>query len=286
MLRTKPDARATTTALTLPHTMGTIRDMTHTRIRKGVMLCGGYGTRLRPATYIYNKHLALVYDRPMVLFPLATLRSMGIEEILLVSGGGHVGLFEEFLGDGSAYEVRMTYKVQKEAGGIAQALLLAEDFVGDERFAVILGDNYYEHIIAAPPCCGIVVKEVEHPERFGVLQNGRIIEKPTNPTSKSAVTGLYFYTQEVFDFIKTLQPSARGELEITDVNNFCLEHLDTEIVTYEGFWSDMGTPDSLLTTANFIANPSARSATGGGAGITDIIQGSANGGDGGFYKPL
>lgn len=220
---------------------------------KGVILAGGNGTRLRPLTYLTNKHLLPVYDKPMIVYPLDTLKGMGITDILIVSGGNHLGSFTDFLGDGSEYGVKLTYKVQKEAGGIAQALLLAEDFVGDGQFAVILGDNIFGEIIdpPTPGKCMIVIKEVANPSRFGVFHDMNIIEKPKEPASNSAVTGLYVYTPDVFEFVKTLSPSARGELEITDVNNWCLKNNNTEILIYDGFWSDAGTFDSLFTSSEW-----------------------------------
>ena len=172
---------------------------------------------------------------------------MGIKDILIVSGGNHIGDLAEFLGDGSDYGVSLTYKVQKEAGGIAQALLLAEDFVS-EQFAVILGDNYFDKIPSVlPRGMAIVTKKVKDPKRFGVLTGSTIVEKPKKPKSNNAVTGLYFYTPEIFDYIKTLKPSKRGELEITDLNNWCLKH-GAIVLGYKGFWSDMGTPESMLAT--------------------------------------
>lgn len=220
-------------------------------MRKGVLLAGGLGTRLRPATLIYNKHLALVYDKPMVCYPLQILKDLGCEEILLVTGGEHIGGFAEFLGD--IYQgMKVTYKVQTEAGGIAQALLLAEGFV-DSQFPVILGDNFFEYLpVIGSYGCALIVKEAPDPERFGVYNGTKILEKPKRPSSNKAVTGLYFYTPEIFKYIKTLKPSERGELEITDVNNYCLEKLDAKVFEFGGFWSDMGTPESLLRTANFI----------------------------------
>ena len=217
---------------------------------RGVILAGGNGTRLRPLTHIANKHLLPIYNKPMILYPLETLKSFGIKDVLVVSGGEHIGVFAEFLGDGSNYGLNLTFKVQMEAGGIAQALLLAEDFV-DGQFAVILGDNIFENTIQAPKSCGLVLKEVNDPERFGVFFNGQIEEKPKKPKSKLAVTGLYFYTPDVFDFIKTLKPSKRGELEITDVNNWCLKNLKTETITHKGFWSDAGTFNSLFACAGW-----------------------------------
>ncbi len=203
---------------------------------KGIILAGGKGTRLQPATFAMNKHMIPILNEPMILYPLDTLKELGCKDILIVSGGNHVGQFAEFLRDGSDYGVRLTYKVQKEAGGIAQALSLAEDFVGKNDFVVILGDNIYGNTPVKPPegYCGIVLEE-----------------KPKDPKSKMAVTGLYFYTPAVFDFIRSLKPSTRGEMEITDVNNWCLKNLDTATLEYEGFWSDAGTPESLATVVNW-----------------------------------
>lgn len=225
-------------------------------MRKGIILCGGKGTRMLPITRVVNKHMIPVLNEPMVLYPLRTLKGMGVEDILIVSGGNHIGDIAEFLGDGSDYQVNLTYKVQKEAGGIAQALLLAESFVGEEQFVVILGDNYFESSFLWPEkgFCRFVTKEVEDPSRFGVLDEETLTieEKPEKPKSKRAVTGIYFYTPEVFDFIKTLEPSARGELEITDVNNWCLKNILTDIIDCWGFWSDMGTPESMYNTIKFL----------------------------------
>jgi len=215
---------------------------------KGIILAGGKGTRLSPFTLLFNKHLLPVYDRPMITYPLMTLKGMGITDILIVSSGENIGGFATVLGDGSKYEVNITYRIQAEAKGIAHALLLAEDFV-EEQFAVILGDNIFGSSVVPPKRCGIVLKEVENPNRFGVFYEGKIVEKPSVPLSNKAVTGLYFYTPEIFPFIKTLEPSARGELEITDVNNWCLENLPTEVIDFGGFWSDAGTFDSLLASS-------------------------------------
>ncbi len=219
--------------------------------RKGIILCGGKGTRMLPATKVVNKHMIPLLNKPMILYPLQTLIDMGISDILIVSGGNHIGDIAEFLGDGSEYGISLTYKVQKEAGGIAQALLLAEDFVSN-KFAVILGDNYFEVPPVSTRDFGLVTKEVPDPQRFGVLTFNRIEEKPKKPRSNYAVTGLYFYTKDIFKFIRTLTPSARGELEITDVNNWCLENYQVEIIHYKQFWSDMGTPDSMLHTIQHI----------------------------------
>ncbi len=214
---------------------------------KGIILAGGKGTRLLPATKVINKHMIPILNKPMILYPLETLKQLGCDDILIVSGGNHIGQFADFLGDGSEYGVNLTYKVQKEAGGIAQALGLAEDFVNGENFTVILGDNIFGDAPKRPPegFCGITLKEVSDPQRFGVYHEGLIEEKPKEPKTNMAVTGLYFYTPAIFDFIHSLKPSARGELEITSVNNFCLKNLDTATMEYDGFWSDAGTPESL-----------------------------------------
>lgn len=220
---------------------------------KGLILAGGKGTRLQPATYVMNKHMVPILNKPMILYPLETLKQLGIKDIMLVTGGNHIGMLAEFLGDGTGHGVNLTYRVQKEAGGIAQALSLAEGFVEPyEQFAVILGDNVFAYAPKPPEqgSCGIVVKEVHDPQRFGVYSETpdglrMIIEKPQIPQSKKAVVGLYFYTHHVFGFIRSLKPSARGELEITDVNNWCLDNLPTEVIEYPGFWSDAGTPKSL-----------------------------------------
>lgn len=218
---------------------------------RGIILAGGKGTRMLPATRVMNKHMIPVLNIPMIEYPLKTLIGMGIKEIMVVSGGNHIGQIAEYLGDGSDYGVSLTYRVQKEAGGIAQALLLAEGFV-DGQFAVILGDNYFDELPKVlPRGMAIITKKVRNPQRFGVLSGSKITEKPKKPKSNLAVTGLYFYTQEVFEYIKTLKPSKRGELEITDLNNWCLKQCAI-VLEHKGFWSDMGTPESMLDTIKFI----------------------------------
>lgn len=232
---------------------------------KGVVLAGGHATRLRPCTLVTNKHLLPVYDKPMVYYPLKTLADMGIWDILLISGRGHAGDFLDLLGSGKELGVDLTYDVQEEAGGIAQALGIAEDFVGGERCVVILGDNVFEDsfLEAAkafeqqPRGAKIFVKEVPDPQRFGVpeLREGKVVsieEKPKQPKSHYAVTGLYMYDSEVFHIIRGLKPSGRGELEITDVNN---AYIQSGAMTYEvvrGYWTDAGTFPSLLR-ANILA---------------------------------
>ena len=223
---------------------------------KGVILAGGTGSRLYPLTKVTNKHLLPVYDKPMIYYPMETLRNAGIKEIMIVSGRGHAGHFLELLGSGVDYGVHFTYEIQEKAGGIAQALSLAEDFVDGDSVTVILGDNIFQDNIEKDVAnfnggAKIFLKEVTDAHRFGVaeLKGEKVIgieEKPREPKSNFAVTGLYIYDSEVFDAIKTLKPSGRGELEITDVNNYYVDRGDMEYGVLEGFWSDAGTFESLL----------------------------------------
>jgi glucose-1-phosphate thymidylyltransferase len=202
---------------------------------KGVILAGGKGTRLQPATFAMNKHMIPVLNKPMILYPLETLKS-------------HMGAFADFLGDGSNFGVQLTYRVQKEAGGIAQALNLAKDFAGDEQIAVILGDNIFENQFSQnfePDRAYIYLKYVAEATRFGVYMDGRIVEKPKIEGAALAVTGLYIYPPEVFDILPKLSPSGRGEYEITDVNNAFLDANKCLVRQIHGFWSDAGTPSSL-----------------------------------------
>lgn len=221
---------------------------------RGIILAGGRGTRLQPATFAMNKHMVPILNKPMILYPINTLKSLGITDILLVSGGGHIGLFAEFLGDGSQYGVNLTYKVQMEAGGIAQALGLAKDFAGGKQVAVILGDNIFSNDITGnfkPDKAYLYLKYVPDANRFGVYLDGKIIEKPKDISGGLAVTGLYIYPPEVFDIVPTLAPSKRGELEITDVNNAFIERGVCEVRQVKGFWSDAGTPDSLAVVTKW-----------------------------------
>ena len=224
---------------------------------KGVILAGGTGSRLYPNTKVTNKHLLPVYDRPMIYYPVETLKRSGIRDILIVTGAEHAGDFMQLLGSGIDLGVRLTYKIQDGAGGIAQALGLAEDFAHGESIAAILSDNIFEDDFAESvkhfdSGAAIFVKEVENPRRFGVVELGKngdilsIEEKPDVPKSSLAQTGFYIYDAEVFDVIRGLEPSHRGELEITDVNNIYLRKgkLSAQIVT--GMWVDAGTHTSLL----------------------------------------
>jgi len=231
---------------------------------KGVILAGGTGSRLYPLTKVTNKHLLPVYDKPMIFYPIQTLINAGIKEILIVSGRGHAGHFLELLGSGSDFGVRFTYEIQEEAGGIAQALSLAESFADEDDIAVILGDNIFQDDIEKDVSnfkegAKIFLKEVPDAHRFGVaeLKGDKVIgiqEKPREPKSNFAVTGLYVYSNNVFEVVKNLKPSARGELEITDVNNYYVNNRIMEYRVLDGFWSDAGTFESLLRAGVLIQN--------------------------------
>jgi len=232
---------------------------------KGIILAGGMGTRLRPITNVTNKHLLPVFDRPMVEYPLNTMKEAGIKDILIITGPENAGDFLKLLGSGKEFGVRLTYRLQDEAGGIAQALGMAEDFVGKDKCMVILGDNILDTNIKEEASkfeyngvAKIFLKEVHDPERFGVatIQNNKIIaieEKPKQPNSNLAVIGVYMYSSDVFQVIKTLKPSARGELEITDVNNFFIQKGVMEYSLIKGFWSDAGTFPSLYRASKYMA---------------------------------
>jgi glucose-1-phosphate thymidylyltransferase len=223
---------------------------------KGVILAGGTGSRMYPLTKVTNKHLLPVYDKPMIYYPLQTLVNAGIKEIMIVSGRGHAGHFLELLGSGMEFGVQLTYEIQEKAGGIAEALGLAENWVDDDPIAVILGDNIFEDSIDADVTsfrkgARIFLKEVTDAQRFGVaeIDGNRVVsieEKPKKPKSKFAVTGLYLYDPDVFSVIRRLKPSGRGELEITDVNNAYIKSGEMQFSLLRGFWSDAGTFDSLL----------------------------------------
>jgi len=237
---------------------------------KGVILAGGLGTRLHPLTKVTNKHLLQVYDRPMIYYPIQTLVNAGITDILLVTGGKNAGDFLKLLGNGKAFGLQhLNYTYQEGEGGIAAALRLAEFFVGDDSVCVMLGDNIIEKDIVAPvqafkrqgKGAQILLKEVKDPQRFGVavLHGDRVVsieEKPREPKSSFAVTGIYFYDHEVFDIIRTLTPSGRGELEITDVNNAYIKRGQMSWHILDGWWTDAGTFDSLLQAGHLVAEMS------------------------------
>jgi glucose-1-phosphate thymidylyltransferase len=234
---------------------------------KGVILAGGIGSRLFPLTRVTNKHLLPVYDRPMIFCPIQTLVNAGIRDILVVTGGQDAGDFLRLLGNGKDFGLKhVNYTYQEGEGGIADALRLAEYFAEGDKICVVLGDNIIEtNIIAA--CAQfkkqergahIILKEVADPERFGVpaFEGGRIVrieEKPKEPKSRYAVIGIYMYDATVFDRIRKLKPSRRGEFEITDVNNLYLADGTLTYSILEGWWTDAGTFDSLLRATNLVA---------------------------------
>ncbi|MDD3628708.1 MAG: sugar phosphate nucleotidyltransferase [Candidatus Humimicrobiaceae bacterium] len=233
---------------------------------KGVILAGGLGKRLMPCTKVTNKHLLPVYNKPMIYYPLKTLVSAGLEDIMIVTGGSHAGDFLRLLGNGSEFGLKdISYTYQEGEGGIADALRLAENFIDNDKLVVMLGDNIIEDDITdavkeferQKEGAKIFLKEVSDPERFGVaeLRDGKVInieEKPAKPKSNYAVTGLYMYNSDVFEIIDTLKPSDRGELEITDVNN---QYIARGVMTYsilKGWWSDAGTFESLFKASSLV----------------------------------
>jgi glucose-1-phosphate thymidylyltransferase len=234
---------------------------------KGIVLAGGLGTRLYPLTKVTNKHLLPVYDKPMIYYPIIALVNAGIRDIMVVTGGNNAGDFLKLLGNGKEFGLQhINYTYQAGEGGIAEALNLASFFADNEKICVILGDNIIEkNIVNAVQAfeqqekgAKIILKEVLDPDRFGVpvFEDGKIVkieEKPKLPKSPYAVIGIYFYDAKVFDIIKTLRPSDRGEMEISDVNN---AYIDMGEITYEvleGWWSDAGTFDSLVHATNLVA---------------------------------
>lgn len=238
---------------------------------KGVVLAGGLGTRLRPLTAVTNKHLLPVYDQPMIYYPIQTLVNAGITDIMVVTGGSSAGDFLKLLGNGKAFGLKhINYTYQEGEGGIAEALSLVEHFGAGDPVCVVLGDNIIEGNIAEAvrayrhqgKGAKIILKKVPDPHRFGVpeLEGKRVLriqEKPEFPKSDYAVIGIYMYDGEVYDIIRTLKPSGRGELEITDVNNAYIERDEMTWEQLEGWWTDAGTFESLLHASNLVAETGA-----------------------------
>ena len=238
---------------------------------KGVVLAGGSGTRLFPLTLVTNKHLLPVYDRPMIYYPLHTLKEMGVEEAMVVVGGRSVGDILELLHDGSDIGLELTYRYQRGARGIAHAIGLTQRFAGDDPIAIVLGDNvirgslraFADEFLASDAQAGAVLKQVPDPERFGVAEfdaDGRVVhfeEKPAHPKSDLIPIGVYLFRPAVFAALRTLRPSARGEFEITDLLNFFLARDQLISHTLSGSWMDAGTIESLLRSTSFAATFSA-----------------------------
>jgi glucose-1-phosphate thymidylyltransferase len=234
---------------------------------KGVVLAGGLGTRLHPLTKVTNKHLLPIYDKPMIYYPIETLVEAGINDILLVTGGNSAGEFLRLIGNGKEFGLKhINYTYQEGEGGIAEALDLAEHFAEDDVVTVVLGDNIIEGSIRSAVedfkkqkvGAKIFLKEVDDPQRFGVAtldgdKVAKIVEKPKKPESNYAVIGIYMYDNSVFDIIKTLKPSGRGELEITDVNNAYIERGTMTYDVLEGWWTDAGTFSSLIRANKLVA---------------------------------
>lgn len=234
---------------------------------RGIILAGGLGKRLHPLTKISNKHLLPIYNKPMIYYPIQTLVDAGIKDILVVTGGNHAGEFLRLLGNGQEFGLKhLNYAYQEGEGGIASALKLAQHFAGNEKVVVILGDNIIEKDIKKavenfekqPSGARILVKKVLDPDRFGVVEikDDKIVsieEKPKEPKSDYIVTGIYMYDSRVFDIIRHLKPSNRGELEITDVNISYLKKKELYYEILDGWWSDSGTFDSLLKSSNLVA---------------------------------
>jgi len=236
---------------------------------KGIVLAGGQGTRLYPSSLVVSKQLMNVYDKPLIYYPISTLMIAGIREILIIATPGYIDQYMELLGDGSQWSVQITYATQSNFGGIAEAFLIAEDFIGNDDVCLILGDNIIygngmNHILKT--CrqnkgATVLSYHVQDPHRFGIVEfdaNKKVIsieEKPENPKSNYAVIGLYFYDNKVIEYAKQIEPSPRGELEITDINKLYLEagELNVENLSRGIAWIDAGTFDSLLTASNFIS---------------------------------
>ncbi len=229
---------------------------------KGIILAGGSGTRLRPLTKVTSKQLLPIYDKPMIFYPLETLLKAGIKDILIIVAPDHAGDFLKLLGSGQEFGCKFTYEIQDKPDGLAQAFIIGQNFIGNDSVTLILGDNLFEDdfsdaIRSFKSGGRIFAKEVTDPERFGVVEFDdqrralSIVEKPTEPKSNYAVTGLYIYDSTVVEKVKNLQPSARGELEITDLNNVYLQEGSLDVAFVEGKWLDTGTFESLFEAIVF-----------------------------------
>jgi len=234
---------------------------------KGVVLAGGKATRLRPLTKVTNKHLLPIYDRPLIYYPLQAMARAGIRDVLVITNPEHAGHFIQLLGSGSEFGLKLAYELQEEAGGLAQAVGLAESFVGQEKMLVLLGDNIFtqdlrpavERFSAEERGAVIFGVAMEHPEQYGVIEmdGERVVgieEKPAEPKSSLVQTGIYMYDEHVWTLLKGLTPSARGELEITDLNNLYVDAGTMRCETLDGYWIDAGTShDELLAANNAVA---------------------------------
>ena len=225
---------------------------------KGIILAGGRATRLRPLTKITSKQLLPVYNKPMIFYPIETLTKAGIEDILIIIAPDYAGHFLNLLGSGKEFGARFTYEIQDEPRGLADAFRVGENFIGDDCVTMVLGDNIFDHDFSESiqnfdHGAKIFAKHVEDPERFGVVEfdaNQKVIsieEKPTNPKSNFAVVGMYIYDNAVVQHAKNIEPSARGEIEITDINNVYLQQGQLSVDIIDGIWEDAGTFDSLLS---------------------------------------
>ncbi len=267
---------------------------------KGVILAGGLGTRLRPLTLVTNKHLLPIYDKPMIYYPIQAMVNAGIRDVIVVTGGDHAGDFLKLLKNGKQLGLRhLEFAYQEGEGGIADALKLAQDFADDDKICVILGDNIIQSnlrraagdFFTQRSGAKVLLKAVDDPQRFGVARfdgdppagSGRprileIIEKPENPPSNFAVTGIYFYDSDVFEICKTLKPSRRGELEITDVNNHYLSRGDLSYEILDGWWTDAGTFESLYRATSLVAEGGANLVEQADAPVGAGSQGGSGGG--------
>ena len=232
---------------------------------KGVILAGGVATRLMPLTKVTSKQLLPIYNKPMIYYPLETLLKAGIKEILIIVSPDRAGDFLRLLGSGKEFGAKFTYEIQDKPEGLAQAFIIGETFIGDDNCALILGDNIFSadfsgEIKNFKSGAIVFAKEVSDPERYGVVEFNEkmeaisIIEKPKNPKSNYAVTGFYIYDNQVIEHAKSLKPSKRGELEITDLNNVYLKNGQLKVALIEGEWVDTGTFDSLLRASNLVAS--------------------------------